>query len=147
MLVYDANTALQSIVEIDPDVIVVDIENSNRDQLENMLQVSRALKRPVATFVDQSDQASTEATIDAGVSAYINAFDRLRRELEAARNQLADRKKIDRAKAILMRSRGLSEPEACALLRRTAMNRSKRMAEIAEWLIVAAGLLDEEGKA
>jgi len=150
----------------DPDVIFIDLENPNRDQLEHMLQVSRAVKRPVAMFVDRTDQAATEAAIEAGVSAYIvdglkkervkailemaisrfKAFDRLKRELEAARTELADRKTIDRAKAIVMKTRGLSEPDAYALLRRTAMNQNRRIADIAESLILAAGLLGEDEK-
>jgi response regulator NasT len=166
IVLTDATAALRRIVEIDPDVIFIDLENPNRDQLEHMFQVSRAVKRPVAMFVDQSDQDSIEAAIDAGVSAYIvdglkkervrtildmavsrfNAFDRLRRELDAARSELADRKRIDRAKAILMKSRGMSEPDAYALLRRTAMNKNKRIVDIAEGLILAAGLLDAEGE-
>ncbi len=107
IVLTDATAAVRRIVEIDPDVIFIDLENPNRDQLEHMFQVSRAVKRPVAMFVDQSDQASIEAAIDAGVSAYIvdglkkervktildmavsrfNAFDRLRRELDAARER------------------------------------------------------------
>ncbi|MCB1522002.1 MAG: ANTAR domain-containing protein [Hyphomicrobiaceae bacterium] len=164
VVIHDMSQVMRRIVEIDPDVVFIDLENPNRDQLEHMFQVSRAVKRPVAMFVDQSDQASIEAAIEAGVSAYIvdglkkervqaildmtisrfHAFDRLRRELDAARSELADRKTIDRAKAILMRTRGLSEPDAYALLRRTAMNQNRRIADIAESLIVAAGLLDQE---
>jgi len=160
-LLDDTSKALEHIVKIDPDVIFIDLENPNRDELEHMFQVSRAVKRPVAMFVDRTDQASIEAAVDAGVSAYIvdglkkervkaildtavmrfSLFDRMRRELEEAKSELADRKTIDRAKAILMRSRGLTEPEAYALMRRTAMNQSKRIVEIAESLITAAGLL------
>lgn len=162
----DVTQLMRRIVEADPDVIFIDLENPNRDQLEHMLQVSRAVKRPVAMFVDRTDQAATEAAIEAGVSAYIvdglkkervkailemaisrfKAFDRLKRELEAARTELADRKTIDRAKAIVMKTRGLSEPDAYALLRRTAMNQNRRIADIAESLILAAGLLGEDEK-
>jgi two-component system, response regulator / RNA-binding antiterminator len=165
-LLDDTSQALERIVKIDPDVIFIDLENPNRDELEHMFQVSRAVKRPVAMFVDRTDQASIEAAVDAGVSAYIvdglkkervkaildtavtrfGLFERMRRDLEEARSELADRKTIDRAKAILMRSRGLTEPEAYALMRRTAMNQSKRIVEIAESLITAAGLL-EDGEA
>jgi response regulator NasT len=129
-----------------------------------MFQVSRAAKRPVAMFVDRSDVGSIEAAIDAGVSAYVvdglkkerikpildtaisrfNVFDRLRRELEEAKGKLAERRSIDRAKGILMRTRGMSEDAAYTLLRRTAMNQGRRMAEIAESLIVASGLLGGE---
>lgn len=165
-LLEDTSEALRRIVEIDPDVIFIDLENPNRDELEHMFQVSRAVKRPVAMFVDRTDQTSIEAAVDAGVSAYIvdglkkervkaildtavmrfNLFDRMRRELEEAKSELANRKTIDRAKAILMRSRNLSEPDAYALMRRSAMNQNKRIIEIAESLIVAAGLLEDGGK-
>lgn len=165
-LLEDTSEALRRIVEIDPDVIFIDLENPNRDELEHMFQVSRAVKRPVAMFVDRTDQTSIEAAVDAGVSAYIvdglkkervkaildtavmrfSLFDRMRRELEEAKSELANRKTIDRAKAILMRSRNLSEPDAYALMRRSAMNQNKRIIEIAESLIVAAGLLEDGGK-
>lgn len=157
---------MRRIVDIDPDVIVIDLENPNRDVLEHMFQLSRAAKRPVAMFVDRSDQASIEAAIAAGVSAYVvdglkkerikpildtamsrfAAFERMRRELADARSALAERTAIDRAKTLLMRSRGLSESDAYALLRKTAMNQSRRIADIAESLVLAAGLLGEEKK-
>ena len=62
---------LARIYTIDPDVILIDLENPSRDVLEQMFQVSRAVKRPIAMFVDQSDSASIQASVDAGVSAYI----------------------------------------------------------------------------
>jgi response regulator NasT len=160
-LVHDVAGIARRIADINPDVIVIDLENPNRDMLENMFQLSRAVKRPIAMFVDRSDSASIEAAIDAGVSAYIvdglkrervkpildlaisrfNAFSRLSRELEEARNELEDRKVIERAKGILMKSRGLPEAEAYALLRKTAMNQNRRIGEIARSLVTAAGLL------
>ena len=153
------------IAEINPDVIVIDLENPNRDMLESMFQLSRAVRRPIAMFVDKSDEASIEAAVEAGVSAYIvdglkqervrpivkmaisrfNAFSRLNRELEETRGELENRKIIDRAKGLLMRSRGLSEDAAYALLRRTAMNQNRKIAEIAQSLVTAAGLLDPGG--
>lgn len=166
-VIDDMAQLMRRIVELDPDVIVINLANPNRDMLEHMFQVSRAARRPVAMFVDRSDQASIEAAIDAGVSAYVvdglqrdrvkpildtaitrfKAFDRLRNDLEAARGELAGRKVIERAKSILMRSRGIGEEEAYALIRKTAMNTGRKMSEIAESLIVAAGLLGEEGDA
>ena len=62
---------LARISAIDPDVILIDLENPSRDVLEQMFQVSRVVKRPIAMFVDQSDTASIQASVDAGVSAYI----------------------------------------------------------------------------
>lgn len=163
-VIADNTQLMRRIVELDPDVIVIDLENPNRDVLEHMFQVSRAAKRPVAMFVDRSDHASIEAAIDAGVSAYVvdglkkeriksildtaisrfNVFERLQRELDEAKGKLAERKSIDRAKGILMRTRSMSEDDAYALLRRTAMNQGRRISDIAESLIVASGLLGGE---
>jgi two-component system, response regulator / RNA-binding antiterminator len=163
-VLQETDELMRRIVEVDPDVIFIDLENPNRDVLEHMFEVSRAVKRPIAMFVDQSDQSSIEAAIEAGVSAYIvdglkkervhsildtaivrfNAFEKLKRELEDARTELADRKVIERAKALLMQTRGLSEPDAYALLRKTAMNQNQRIADIAKSLVLAAGLLGGE---
>lgn len=164
---HDVTGIARRIADLEPDVIVIDLENPNRDMLENMFQLSRAVKRPIAMFVDRSDSASIEAAVEAGVSAYVvdglkqervkpilemaisrfNAFSRMTRELEEARSELENRKLIDRAKGILMATRGLTEPQAYALLRKTAMNQNRKLSEIAESLITAAGLLappDEE---
>ena len=69
--IRDTVNLLARISAVDPDVILIDLENPSRDVLEQMFQVSRAVKRPVAMFVDQSDSASIQAAVDAGVSAYI----------------------------------------------------------------------------
>ncbi|HLW91935.1 MAG TPA: ANTAR domain-containing protein [Roseiarcus sp.] len=160
-VVRDMRQLLRQVVDADPDVIFIDLENPNRDVLEQMFQVSRTVRRPVAMFVDQSDKASIEAAIDAGVSAYVvnglrkervkpildmaisrfNAFHRLRDELDRAKQALEDRKIIDKAKGVLMKSRNISEEEAYALLRKTAMNESRRVADVARSLITAAKLL------
>ena len=149
---------LKRIYALDPDVILIDLENPSRDVLEQMFQVSRIVKRPIAMFVDQSDTASIQASVDAGVSAYIvgnlqkeriksildlcisrfNAFARLQDELERTRSALEDRKVIDRAKGILMKAKNLSEEDAYALMRKTAMNEKKKISEIAQSIITAA---------
>ena len=159
--IEDRTGLLARIYAIDPDVILIDLENPSRDELEQMFQMSRAVKRPIAMFVDQSDTASIQASVDAGVSAYIvgnlqkdriktildlcvsrfNAFARLQNELEHARGALEDRKVIDRAKGILMKLKGLSEEDAYALLRKTAMNENKKIAEVAQSVVMAAELL------
>jgi len=146
---------------IAPDVVLMDLGSPSRDTLEEMLAVSRALARPIAMFVDQSDEDMIGAAIDAGVSAYVvdglrkdrvkpildlairrfNAFARMQTELDEAKTALAERKTIDRAKTILMESRQLSEADAYALLRTTAMNQGRRIADVAEALITASSLL------
>jgi two-component system, response regulator / RNA-binding antiterminator len=157
----ETRNLLARIGAIDPDVILIDLENPSRDVLEQMFQMSRAVKRPIAMFVDQSDSASIQAAVDAGVSAYIvdglkkervkhildmcisrfNAFSRLQSELETAKNAIEDRKSIDRAKGILMTAKKLTEEEAYALMRRTAMNEKKKIIEIANAVITAADML------
>jgi response regulator NasT len=144
-----------------PDVVLMDLGSPSRDTLEEMLTVSRALARPIAMFVDQSDETMIGAALDAGVSAYVvdglrkdrvkpilelavrrfNAFSRIQAELDEARTALSDRKLIDRAKAILMASRGLTEPDAYALLRSSAMNQGKKIVDVAQALITASDLL------
>jgi response regulator NasT len=159
--IEDTTNLLARVYAIDPDVILIDLENPSRDVLEQMFQVSRAVKRPVAMFVDQTDTASIQAAIDAGVSAYIvdglkkeriknildmsimrfHAFSRLEGELEQTKSALEERKVIDRAKGILMKLKNLSEEEAYALMRKTAMNEKKKIAEIAQSIITAAEML------
>ena len=160
-ILADMRGLLRRIVDENPDVIIIDLENPNRDVLDEMFQVSRTVPRPVAMFVDQSDRASIEAAMDAGVSAYVvdgmrkervktildmaisrfNAYRRLRDELDRAKQALEDRKAIERAKGILMKSKAIGEEEAHALLRKTAMNESRRVVEVAQALITAAKLI------
>jgi len=154
---------LRRLSAVNPDVIIIGLENPSRGVLEQMFQISKLVSRPVAMFVDQSDEDMIQAAIEAGVSAYVvdglrrervkaivdmavsrfNAFDRLQRELAAARNELASRKIIDRAKGILMKSRYLSEEQAYALLRQTAMNKKRKLADIAQSVVTAASLLEK----
>ena len=144
-----------------PYVVLMDLGSPSRDTLEEMLTVSRALARPIAMFVDKSDDAMIGAAIDAGVSAYVvdglrkervkpvlelavrrfNAFARMQSELDEARTALDDRKIIDRAKSILMNQRNLSEQDAYALLRSSAMNQGKKIVDVAQALITASDLL------
>lgn len=160
-VICETANLLKKLVSRDPDVVIIDLEDPSRDVLEQMFQVSRLVQRPVAMFVDQSDGAMIQAAVDAGVSAYVvdglkkervkaivdmaisrfNAFGRLTRELEQAKSELADRKIIERAKGILMKSRNLGEEEAYALLRKTAMRETRKLVEIARSVVTAAGLL------
>jgi response regulator NasT len=159
--ISEMQNLLARIYSLDPDVILIDLENPSRDVLEQMFQVSRAVRRPVAMFVDQSDAASIQASVDSGVSAYIvdglkkervkpildlcisrfNAFAKLQDELERAKTALEERKVIDRAKGILMKLKGLTEEEAYVLLRSTAMREKKKIGEIAQSILTASELL------
>jgi response regulator NasT len=160
-VIHDVNEVGRTIALTSPDVIFIDLENPKRDTLEHFFSLSKAIQRPIAMFVDRSDGAMIEKAVEAGVSAYVvdglkkervkpildmaisrfNAFSRLSRELEEARSALEERKIVDQAKGILMKTRGLSEPDAYALLRKTAMNQNRRLVDIAQSLITAANLL------
>lgn len=161
-VLHSVNEAARRIVETSPDVVVIDLENPERDQLEHFFSLSRALQKPIAMFVDKSDADAIGAAIEAGVSAYVvdglrkdrvkpildmavlrfNAYSRLKAELDEARTALEERKIVDRAKAILMRQRNLGEADAYALLRTAAMNQNRRLVDIAQSLVTAAGLLE-----
>ena len=159
--ISEMQSLLARIYALDPDIIVIDLENPSRDILEQMFQVSRAVRRPIAMFVDQSDAASIQASVDAGVSAYIvdglkkerikpildlcvfrfNAFAKLQDELDRTKSALEERKVIDRAKGILMKLKGLTEEEAYVLMRSTAMREKKKIGEIAQSILTASEML------
>ena len=160
-VVRDMQNLLRRIVDADPDVIFIDLENPNRDVLEQMFQVSRIVSRPIAMFVDHSDADMIRAAVESGVGAYVvdglrkervrsildtaisrfNAFSQLRDERDRARQELEDRKTVERAKGILMKERGLTEEAAYGLLRKAAMNENRRLAEVAQSVVTAARLL------
>ncbi|MBQ9350485.1 ANTAR domain-containing response regulator [Phyllobacterium sp.] len=161
VVLHDIVGLARQIERIAPDVIVIDIETPNRDMLEHLFQLSRSVRKPIAMFVDSSDTASIEAAVDAGVSAYVvdglkkervkpildmavsrfKAFSRLQQELAEAKSALEERKVVERAKGILMKSRTISEDEAYALLRQAAMNEKKKLADIAQSVVMAAAML------
>jgi response regulator NasT len=144
-----------------PEVIIVDMQSPDRDVLEDMRRLQSESPRPIVMFVDESDLDSIRAAVHAGVSAYVvdglrsrsvrpivevavarfEAFQSLRGELDAARESLEERKLIERAKGILMQRRGVAEAEAWKLLRRAAMDRQMKIAEVARQVIEMAELL------
>ena len=160
-VIGDDTGLARKLAAIDPDVVLIDLENPNRDVLEALTLASSPQERPVAMFVDRSDEQVMRAAIEAGVSAYVVAglarerirpvltaaiarfhmVARLRSELDATKAALAERKTVDRAKGLLMKAKGIGEEEAYALLRRTAMDQGKKLAEIAAALITALELL------
>lgn len=161
-VVTERHGLLARIEAIAPEVVLIDLGNPSRDVLEEYFAVSRALSRPIAMFVDRADEEAIGASIDAGVSVYVvdglaasrirpvvdlavrrfNAFARLQADLDEAKGKLAERECVDKAKRILMKSRGLSEAEAYAELRRKAMDASRRIAEIAEAVVTAHALME-----
>ncbi len=149
------------IAERNPDVVLIDAGNPSRDALEDLATASAPMRRPVAMFVDQTDAAMTKAAIEAGMSAYVvdglrperlrpildvaiarfQMVQKMRVELVETRRALEERKVIDRAKGILMRARGIGEEEAYVLLRKAAMDQGKKVADMAQALVIATDLL------
>lgn len=147
--------------ELDPDVVVVSLDSPSREVLDDMRRSSEEQPRPIALFVDRSDAPTIAAAMEAGVSAYVvkglaqdrvqsvldvaiahfNRYRLMREELDRARLTLAERKAIDRAKGVLMEQKGLSEEAAFRLLRKLAMDRKKRIGEVAQDLVSLAKLM------
>lgn len=149
------------ISQIQPDMIIIDAQSDSRDTLEHVVMVTRDERRAIVLFTEDADTSQVGEAIAAGVTAYVVAglaTDRikpvldvamarfrheqaLRRELDDARTRLGERKLIERAKGLLMRRQNLGEDEAYARLRKTAMDRGLRVAEVAQRLIDIADVL------
>lgn len=142
------------------DVIIVDANAPGRDTLEQISLMSTTSEKPVVVLGARNDQDSIQEAMRAGVSAYVAhtvqgedlsgiihvaaarfaEHKRLRDELKEAKDQLVERKLVDRAKSILMTDHGYGEPEAYARMRKMAMSKGKRISEIAEAIIFAKEL-------
>ena len=151
----DAGDLTRRVRDSNADVIVCDLDDPSRDALESMRALNRDEPRPVVVFAARGDADQIEAALEAGVAAYVveglspdrvrpvievairrfRAHQTLRRELEEARADLRDRKMLDAAKQRLMRRDGMSEPEAHRHLRRAAMDRGVRLAQIAAEIV------------
>ncbi|MBC8055935.1 MAG: ANTAR domain-containing protein [Rhizobiales bacterium] len=151
----------ERLAQIGPDMIIVDAESQARDTLEHVVMATREARRPIVLFTEDSDTSHVQQAIAAGVTAYVVAGlapdrvkpvlevalarfqheESLRQELAAARTELSGRKVIDRAKGILMRSQGIAEEEAYARLRKTAMDKGLKVADVAQRVIDVADLL------
>jgi response regulator NasT len=151
----------ERLAQIAPDMIIVDAESQARDTLEHVVMATRDARRPIVMFTEDNDTTHIQHAIASGVTAYVVAglapdrvkpvlevalarFEHeegLRRELAAARNELSGRKAVDRAKGILMRTQGIAEDEAYARLRKTAMDKGLKLADVAQRVIDVADLL------
>lgn len=150
----------RSIQAASADVIIVDANAPGRDTLEQISLMSTRLEKPVVVLGAQKDQRSILEAMRAGVSAYVShaiqgedlsgivqvaaarfaEHKRLRDELKEAKSQLVERKLVDRAKGILMEDHGYSEADAYQRMRSMAMSKGRRLAEIAEAIVLAKEL-------
>lgn len=150
-----AAALLDRVADLKPDVIIIDTDSPTRDTLEQLSFVSREQPRPIVLFTEDRENASIQAALKAGVSAYIvdgihaerlqpildvavARFEQdraLREELRTAQERLAERKLIERAKGVLMRQKGASEEEAYRMMRKLAMDRNRRIVDVAQQII------------
>lgn len=151
----------ERLAQIQPDMIIVDAESQARDTLEHVVMATRDARRPIVLFTDDDDTSNVDDAIAAGVTAYVVAGlapqriksvldvamarfrheEELRRQLADARSQLDERKVVERAKGLLMKRQGIDEAQAYARLRKTAMDKGLKLAEVAQRIIDVADLL------
>lgn len=160
---------LAAVRRVRADIVLVDMDNPARDMLENCAAVTQQEPRPIVLFTRESDPDTIACAVRAGVTAYIvdgmapnrlkpildvaiarfREHQKLRVELDDTRTRLADRRDVDKAKAVLMRLRQLDEDAAYTLLRKSAMARRITLGEAARTVLAASDLLDghnEEAK-
>jgi response regulator NasT len=163
-LVTVVGTATEMLAQVRarrPDVIIIDRDSPDRDTLEHVCMITRDDPRPIVMFTQDKDRTLMREALEAGVSAYVvdglsvervrpivevamarfEQWQALRRELDQAQTNLAERKVIERAKGIVMKQRRCTEDEAYVLLRKLAMDRNQRLAHVAESVITMAELL------
>jgi two-component system, response regulator / RNA-binding antiterminator len=160
--VLPADTFLnERLTQLQPDMIIVDAESQARDALEHVVVATRDARRPIVMFTNDNDTSHVKDAVAAGVSAYIVAGlsserirpildvamarfqheQALRQELADTKVELQDRKVIDRAKGMLMQRQGLNEQAAYDKLRKTAMDKSLKVVEVAQRMLDVAELL------
>ena len=152
---------LRAVEDLQPDVIVIDTESPTRDVLEHVVIVSQSSPRPIVMFATDRGSETIREAVRAGVSAYVvdgldaarvkpivevacarfEEFQRLKTELAEANLKLSERKLVERAKGLLMRSRGLSEEDAYQALRKLAMSKKLRLGDVAQRVLETAELL------
>jgi response regulator NasT len=148
-----------TVEQVRPDLVIVDMALPDRDALEDIRAVSGG--SPVVMFAGTDDPAFAQEAIAAGVCSYnlsrvaledvrpilssaialFQRYARVETELAAARALLEERRLLERAKAILMKNRQMTEPEAYRWLQKRAMNESRKLA-----LVVADFVAEQENE-
>jgi response regulator NasT len=162
-----AEDLLMAVRRVRPDVILVDMDNPARDVLDSCAAVTQQVPRPIVFFARDAEPETISQAVRAGVSAYIvdgmaahrlkpildvaiarfREHQKLRNELDEMRTRLADRRDVERAKAMLSKLRKLDEAQAYTLLRKNAMARRVTIGEAARTVLAAAEIFDVDGGA
>ena len=156
-----ASALLDRVATLQPDVIIIDSDSPTRDTLEQLSFVNARQPRPIVLFTEDRDNVTIQAALKAGVSAYIVAgmqpdrlqpildvavarFEQdraLRAELRDTQDKLAERKLIERAKGLVMKQKNVDEDEAYRVMRKLAMDRNRKLLEIAQQIIDVSELM------
>lgn len=159
----DVSQLSEQVASFKPDVVIVDMDSPDRDCLESMAVLNRSNPCPVVMFSDNDDDSMIAKAIQVGVSAYVadgmspervkpviqvamarfREFQALRQELQRTKDELADRKVIEKAKGLLMKNRNFSEDEAYHAMRKLAMERGQRLAATAKSVIEVFELMGD----
>ncbi|MGJ8682244.1 ANTAR domain-containing response regulator [Paraglaciecola sp.] len=146
---------LKQVEQIQPDIIVIDIESPSRDILESLSTISQYNPKPVVMFAEEQDTQAINLSIESGVSAYVvgdiqmsrvkpildaacarfKEFQKLKNELTETKHELANRTLVDQAKRLLMKKKNLSEDQAYKAMRKTAMDTGQKLEDVAKTLI------------
>ncbi len=146
---------VEHLQQLQPDIIVIDIDAPDRDMLEHVCVISRDQPRPIVLFTHDDDATKIKQAIRAGVTSYVvkdieparikpilqvamarfEEHQALRSDLAEAQKQLAERKLVERAKGIVMQQKKVSEDAAYHLLRKMAMERNAKLADIAAQIV------------
>ena len=152
---------IDKVMQTRPDIVLIEMESPNRDVLEQLMSLRNQQPHPVVMFTQDPDAQCIRAAVESGVSAYIvdgihaaqvkpaidlamatfRRFQQMQQDLSKAQRSLAQHKKIDRAKGILMSQKNLSEEDAYRALRRLAMNRKRKLIDVAEDIIAMSTMI------
>ncbi|KMT64094.1 ANTAR domain-containing response regulator [Catenovulum maritimum] len=146
---------LKKVDEIEPDVIILDIDRLSNDDLHSLLIISEMNPKPMVIFTEFTDASMIEKILSSKINAYIvgdklphhvgptvqiaiarfKEVESLKSELTETKRKLEGRKWIDKAKGLLMSNKGINEDQAYQALRKMAMDRSQRIDEVAKNVI------------
>lgn len=144
------------------DVIIVNADIPNEEVFANLTDINKTKPKPIVMFTEESNSEMVNSAIKSGVNAYIvdglkedrvqpiidvamarfREFQALKDELDATRNQLSERKAVEKAKGLLMKHKDVSEDEAYQSLRKMAMDKNKRIVDVAESVISVFELIE-----
>jgi response regulator NasT len=153
---------LKEVENIQPDLIIIDIESPDRDMLESLFQISQSAPKPIVMFSEQEDQQVINQLVKSGVSAYVvgdvnrvrvksvldiamvrfTEYQGLKKELEDTKQKLTSQKNVEKAKRWLMEYKHLSEADAYHSIRKMAMDNSQKMDDVAKNILSMAAMFE-----